>query len=80
MQAVARSLLHVPVFGWFLKDALYGLPDAKYYFALNLLAFFAGLTYLFGYPFFIACLLAATGVALTTLVLLTATDLLSKKR
>lgn len=79
MPSAARALLRVPVFGWFLKDAIYGLPDAKYYFTVNLAVFFGALVYLFGYPLLIICALTATAVALVSLVILTATDMVVKK-
>lgn len=80
MRSAARVLLHVPVFGWFLKDAIYGLPDAKFYFIGNLAFAFAVLTYVFGYPFVIICALTATATALVLLLLLTASDLLANKK
>lgn len=80
MQAVARTLLRFPIFGWFLKDAIYGLPDAKYWFLGNLAFVFAALVYLIGYPFLIVCALAATAAMLTFLVVFTAADLVANLR
>lgn len=80
MQAVARTLLHIPVFGWFLKDAIYGLPDAKYWFMANLAFTFAALVYLFGYPFLIIYGLTATAAMLTFLVYFTAVDLVTSMK
>lgn len=80
MEALSRSFLRIPVLGWFLKDAIYGLPDAKYWFMANIGFVFAALVYKFGYPFLIVCALSATAAALTTLVLLTASDLFARKR
>lgn len=80
MQAVARTLLHIPVFGWFLKDAIYGLPDAKYWFMANLAFMFAALVYLFGYPFLIIYGLTATAAMLTFLVYFTAVDLVTSMK
>ncbi|MFG1344061.1 hypothetical protein V5F59_04140 [Xanthobacter autotrophicus DSM 431] len=80
MRSAARAFLHVPVVGWFLKDAIYGLPDAKYYFIANLIFAFACMVYLFGYAFLILYALTATSVAMISLILLTASDMFSKKR
>lgn len=80
MRSAARAFLHVPVVGWFLKDAIYGLPDAKYFFMGNLVVVFAALVYLFGYPFLIVYALSATAIALVSLIILTASDLLSQKK
>lgn len=77
MQAVARSLLRIPVLGWFLKDAIYGLPDAKYWFMVNLAFVFVALVYKFGYPFLILYALTATALMMTGLIILTASDLLA---
>lgn len=79
MALAARMFLRVPMIGWLVRDAIHGLPDAKYYFLGNLLLAFAALVYLFGYPFFICSLLAATAAYLTFLVVFTASDLFDKK-
>ncbi|MFG1297790.1 MULTISPECIES: hypothetical protein [Xanthobacter] len=78
MQAVARAFFHVPVVGWLLRDAVHGLPDARYYFIFNLLVLFAALVYFFGYPFLIVSALTATAAMLVTLVILTASDMFSR--
>ncbi|MFG1349520.1 hypothetical protein [Xanthobacter autotrophicus] len=78
METAARVALRVPVFGWFLKDAIYGAPDAKYYFIANLVVCFAALVYFFGYPFLIIYALTATAVALVSLIILTASDMFRK--
>lgn len=77
MQAVARSFLRVPVFGWFLRDAIYGLPDAKYWFVGNLVFAFGFLTYMLGYPFLIVFALSATATMWVLLVILTASDMIA---
>ncbi|MFG1205250.1 hypothetical protein V5F29_22975 [Xanthobacter aminoxidans] len=77
MRTAARAVLHVPFFGWLLRDAIYGLPDAKYFFIANLIFTFGYLTYFFGYAFIIIYALTATALALTALVILTASDLLA---
>lgn len=78
MQAAARAIYRIPVFGWFLKDAVHGLPDAKYYFVFNLLVAFACLVYIFGYPLLIVSALAATATMLVTLIYLTAADMFGR--
>lgn len=80
MSATLRMVYHVPVFGWALKDAINGAPDAKYYFAANLVFAFILLLYLFGYAFLICFALAATALALTTLIMLVAADMFDGKR
>jgi len=80
MRSAARAFLQVPVVGWFLKDAIYGLPDAKYFFIGNLVVVFAAMVYLFGYPFLIVYALSATALALVSLIILTASDLLTQKK
>lgn len=77
MQAVARAFLRVPVLNWFLKDAIQGLPDARFYFLLSVLVAFGCLIYLFGYPLLIVSALLATAVMLVSLMVLTASDMLS---
>ncbi len=79
MRSAARAFLHVPVIGWFLRDAIYGVPDAKYYFIGNLIFCFGVCVYLFGYPFLIVYALTATAVMLVLLVVLTASDVFSRK-
>lgn len=80
MRTAARAVLHVPVFGWLIRDAIYGLPDAKYFFIANLVFAFAYMTYFFGYAFVIVYALAATAAAMTALVILTASDLIANLR
>jgi hypothetical protein len=53
MQQVGRLALRAPVFGWMIHDAIHGLPDAKYYFAVNVAIVWALLVYLIGFPFLI---------------------------
>ncbi|MFG1318351.1 hypothetical protein [Xanthobacter autotrophicus] len=78
METAARVALRVPVFGWFLKDAIHGAPDAKYYFMANLAVCFVAMIYFFGYPFLIVYALTATAVALVSLIILTASDMFRK--
>lgn len=79
MRSAARAFLHVPVIGWLLKDAIYGLPDAKYYFIGNLAVAFAALVYFYGYPLLILYALTATAVMLVSLIILTASDMFIRK-
>ena len=76
MAVALRVLFHVPVVGWLVRDAIHGPPDAKLYFAANLVLSFVLLLYQFGYPFLICFALIAASLALVSLVVLTATDLL----
>lgn len=78
MQAVARAFFHVPVVGWLLKDAVCGLPDAKYYFAFNLVVVFWAMVYFFGYPLLIVSALMSTATMLVFLVFLTAADMFTR--
>lgn len=80
MRAAARAVLYVPVLGWLIRDAIYGLPDAKYFFIANLAFAFGYLTYFIGYPFLIVCALSATALMLVALVILTASDLIANLR
>lgn len=77
MRTAARAVLHLPVFGWLLRDAIFGLPDARYFFIANMVFAFGYLTYFFGYPFIIIYALTATALAMTALIVLTASDLLA---
>lgn len=79
MNATLNMFFHVPLVGWLLNDAVNGAPDAKYYFAANLVLSFILLLYLFGYPFLICFALTSTAIVLTTLVFLTAADFFDKK-
>ncbi|GAB2184007.1 hypothetical protein LAB1_13160 [Roseibium sp. LAB1] len=47
---VLRLLLAVPILNLFLKEALYGAEDAKYWFIANLAMIWAVSIYAFGYP------------------------------
>jgi len=79
MTTFARTFLHVPVFGWLLKDAIFGAADAKYYLFGNLFVFLAALVYMVGYPLLIVLALTATAAALSMIVVLTATDLIDQR-
>ncbi|WP_346894244.1 hypothetical protein [uncultured Roseibium sp.] len=47
---VLRLLLLVPIFNLFLRDAIYGAEDAKYWFAGNLFLTWMLAIYFIGYP------------------------------
>jgi hypothetical protein len=64
MGQVARVALRAPIFGWMVDDAIHGQPEAKYYFAFNLVAVYALLVYLVGFPFLV---LTADGLAFLAL-------------
>lgn len=58
-----RLLMLVPVLNWFIRDAIYGPWDAKFYFAGNiLLAWFLAIVF-FGYPAVIIPALTAVPLA-----------------
>jgi hypothetical protein len=73
-------LYRIPVAGWFVRDAVLGPPDAKYYFIANLVALLAGLIWWIGYPLVICIGLTGTVLGLTGLVALTAIDLIDGLR
>ncbi|HVZ53408.1 MAG TPA: hypothetical protein VG986_15695 [Pseudolabrys sp.] len=79
MSASRKAFFRIPLFGWLLKDAVYGPPDAKYYFMWNLLVVVALAVYAFGYPLLITMCLMAAAAALTMIVVLTASDLFDAK-
>lgn len=75
MDTALRTFYNVPIVGWLSRDAVHGAPDAKYYFAMNIAITYAFLVYLIGYPFLIVTALTAAALMLTSIVILTATDL-----
>ena len=79
--AQSGSLLsRIPVLGWMVTDALNGRPDAKYWFAFNVAALLIILTWLIGYPFVIVMALLGTFGMMVTILILTAGDLLSRRK
>lgn len=80
MITAIQHFYRVPLFGWMAKDAIRGAEDAKYYFVFNLVAIFALLVFVLGYPFVISFALLAAASGLTFLVLLTASDAFAKGR
>lgn len=74
MNAVVRTFYNVPVIGWLVKDAVHGAPDAKYFFAFNIVVLLIGGIYFIGYPLLITLGLIGSAAGLSGLVLLTAPD------
>ncbi len=78
MNGFGTLALRIPVFGWLLADAIKGWPDAKYYFFANLALVLAAAIYEYGYPVVIVLAVTAAGLALVTLVYMTAADSFSR--
>ncbi len=78
MEITGQAVLRLPVFGWLVRDAIYGLPDAKYYFLANCALMLVVAIYFLGYPLVIALALIATGISLALLVYMTAADTFSQ--
>jgi fatty acid desaturase len=71
-------VLRFPVLGWLVRDAIHGLPDAKYYFFANCALLLVAAIYTFGYPLVIVLALTLAAFALVMLVHMTAADTFSK--
>ena len=78
MAMAGQVALRFPVVGWLVRDAVYGRPEAKYYFLANCLLAGALGAFVFGYAFVISLALVAAWVALALLVYMTAADSFSK--
>jgi hypothetical protein len=80
MAMAGQVALRFPVVGWLVRDAIYGRPDAKYYFLANcILAVAVALgAFVFGYAFVISLAVVAAWVALALLIYMTAADSFSK--
>lgn len=78
MEIAGQAVLRLPVFGWLVRDAIYGLPDAKYYFFANCALALAVAIYFVGYPLVITLALIAAGISLVLLVYMTAADTFSQ--
>jgi len=74
MEQVGRLALRAPVFGWMIHDAINGLPDAKYYFAFNVVIVYALLVYLIGFPFLILTADLLAFLALGFIIYMSAAD------
>lgn len=69
--AILMWLCRIPVLGWFLRDALLGPPDAKYYFIANGVMSWIFAAACFGFAGLIVPALVLTPVVLTTIVAMT---------
>jgi hypothetical protein len=78
MEMAGQVALRFPVVGWLVRDAIYGRPDAKYYFLANCILAAALGAALFGYAFVISLALVAAWTALALLVAMTAADSFSR--
>jgi hypothetical protein len=78
METAGQAVLRLPVLGWLVRDAIYGLPDAKYYFFANCALGLVLAIYFVGYPLVITLALIATGISLALLVYMTAADTFSQ--
>ncbi len=78
MAMAGQVALRFPVVGWLVRDAVYGGPEAKYYFLANCILAAALGAFVFGYAFVISLAVAAAWVALALLVYMTAADTFSK--
>ena len=78
MAMAGQVALRFPVVGWLVRDAVYGRPEAKYYFLANCILAVALGAVVFGYAFVISLALVAAWVALALLVYMTAADSFSK--
>jgi len=78
MAMAGQVALRFPVVGWLVRDAVYGRPEAKYYFLANCLLAAALGAVVFGYAFVILLAVVAAWVALALLVTMTAADSFSK--
>ena len=78
MAMAGQVALRFPVVGWLVRDAVYGRPEAKYYFLANCLLAAALGAVVFGYAFVILLAVVAAWVALALLIYMTAADSFSK--
>jgi Ca2+/Na+ antiporter len=68
---ILRTLFHVPLFGWLLKDAMLGRPSAAVWFIFNLAAIWILSILFFGYPAIIIPALAAVAIVFVALIIIT---------
>jgi hypothetical protein len=78
MEMAGQVALRLPVVGWLVRDAIYGRPEAKYYFLANCILAIALGAFMFGYAFVITLAVAAAWVSLALLIYMTAADSFSK--
>ena len=74
MEMAGRVALKTPVFGWMLHDAINGLPEAKYYFGVNVFLLLALGVYFFGFPLLITVADIGAGLALLMIIYMSAAD------
>lgn len=68
---VLRALYQIPIFGWLLRDAVYGDTLSRVFFVVNLLVLWALAVVIFGYAAIIIPALALTAAFLAVIVILT---------
>jgi len=74
MEQVGRLALRAPVLGWMIHDAINGLPEAKYYFGVNIVLLCAFLVYFVGFPFVILTADLLAFLALGFIIYMAAAD------
>ncbi len=68
---VLRALYWIPIFGWLLRDAVYGDTLSRVFFVVNLLVLWALAVFIFGYAAIIIPALLVTPTFLAVIVVLT---------
>ncbi|KPF60191.1 hypothetical protein [Rhizobium sp. AAP116] len=68
---MAQMIYRVPLFGWMLREAIYGPTTAKVLFVVNLLLVWLLAIVAFGYPAIILPALAAVPTMFVVLLLIT---------
>ncbi|MGV8937209.1 MAG: hypothetical protein ACOH2J_08815 [Allorhizobium sp.] len=68
---LARMVYHVPVFGWMLKEAVFGSTTAKILFIVNCVLIWLLAIAFFGYPALILPALAGVFGMFVVLILIT---------
>lgn len=68
---MAQMIYRVPLFGWMLREAIYGPTTAKVLFVVNLLLLWLLAIVIFGYPAIILPALAAVPTMFVVLLLIT---------
>ncbi|MFN4208144.1 MAG: hypothetical protein ACK4HG_17255 [Agrobacterium albertimagni] len=68
---MAEMIYRVPLFGWMLREAIYGPTTAKVLFVVNLLLLWLLAIIAFGYPAIILPALAAVPTMFVVLLLIT---------
>lgn len=78
MEKSGSFVSRIPVLGWMLTDAVNGRPDAKYWFAFNIVIILALAVWFIGYPFVIILALFGTFGMMSVIIALTAGDLIAR--